>query len=312
MGWQESCTSAGHCRRERRVPLKAVTAVRIRSGLQTFHLANRAGAGSPPGGCFTLGPGPAGSAGELDPVEPRWQAAEMRTYGQYCPIARTSELLAERWTIIILRNVLVGCQTFNEIADGAPGLSRRAALQAAAGARARWDHPDPSQARRPRLDLRTHPGRPGAVSADAGPRALGSEVGGAQARTRPSRRGAVGVGELLPRPRPAPSAPGSGPLRVPHAAGVRPPEMVADRTRRRRVLPEGTRRPSPPAPTPRPRATGTSTRPSSGGSRRRSPASTHRGGTTTTHRARRINAPTLAASTPSRTTSACTSGPGSA
>jgi DNA-binding HxlR family transcriptional regulator len=48
----------------------------------------------------------------------------MRTYGQYCPIARASELLAERWTIIILRNILVGCQTFNEIADGAPGLSR--------------------------------------------------------------------------------------------------------------------------------------------------------------------------------------------
>lgn len=48
----------------------------------------------------------------------------MRTYGQYCPIARTSELLAERWTLIILRNILVGCQTFNEIADGAPGLSR--------------------------------------------------------------------------------------------------------------------------------------------------------------------------------------------
>ena len=48
----------------------------------------------------------------------------MRTYGQYCPIARVSELLAERWTMIILRNILVGCQTFNEIADGAPGLSR--------------------------------------------------------------------------------------------------------------------------------------------------------------------------------------------
>jgi DNA-binding HxlR family transcriptional regulator len=48
-----------------------------------------------------------------------------RTYGQYCPIARASELLAERWSIIILRNiVLVGCRTFNEIADGAPGLSR--------------------------------------------------------------------------------------------------------------------------------------------------------------------------------------------
>ena len=49
----------------------------------------------------------------------------MRTYGQYCPIARASELLAERWSIIILRNiVLVGCRNFNEIADGAPGLSR--------------------------------------------------------------------------------------------------------------------------------------------------------------------------------------------
>ncbi|MDQ3762575.1 MAG: helix-turn-helix transcriptional regulator [Actinomycetota bacterium] len=49
----------------------------------------------------------------------------VRTYGQYCPIARASELLAERWSIIVLRNiVLVGCRTFNEIADGAPGLSR--------------------------------------------------------------------------------------------------------------------------------------------------------------------------------------------
>jgi DNA-binding HxlR family transcriptional regulator len=48
----------------------------------------------------------------------------MRTYGQYCPIARASELLAERWTIIILRNILIGCRTFNAIADGAPGLSR--------------------------------------------------------------------------------------------------------------------------------------------------------------------------------------------
>ena len=49
----------------------------------------------------------------------------MKTYGQYCPIARAADLLAERWTIIILRNIVfVGCRTFNEIADGAPGLSR--------------------------------------------------------------------------------------------------------------------------------------------------------------------------------------------
>jgi DNA-binding HxlR family transcriptional regulator len=49
----------------------------------------------------------------------------MRSYGQYCPIARASELLAERWSIIVLRNIVIlGCRTFNEIADGAPGLSR--------------------------------------------------------------------------------------------------------------------------------------------------------------------------------------------
>jgi hypothetical protein len=41
----------------------------------------------------------------------------VRTYGQYCPIARASDLLAERWSIIILRNILIGCRTFNEIAD---------------------------------------------------------------------------------------------------------------------------------------------------------------------------------------------------
>jgi DNA-binding HxlR family transcriptional regulator len=48
----------------------------------------------------------------------------MRNYGQFCPIARGSEILAERWTPIILRNILQGCRTFNEIAAGAPGLSR--------------------------------------------------------------------------------------------------------------------------------------------------------------------------------------------
>jgi DNA-binding HxlR family transcriptional regulator len=48
----------------------------------------------------------------------------MRTYGQYCPIARTSELLAERWTPILVRNLLAGCRTFGELMDGAPGISK--------------------------------------------------------------------------------------------------------------------------------------------------------------------------------------------
>jgi DNA-binding HxlR family transcriptional regulator len=48
----------------------------------------------------------------------------VRSYGQYCPIARTSELLAERWTPIIVRNLLAGCRTFGELLDGAPGISK--------------------------------------------------------------------------------------------------------------------------------------------------------------------------------------------
>ena len=48
----------------------------------------------------------------------------MRGYGQYCPIARAAEVFAERWTPIIVRNVLIGCRTFTEIHEGAPGLSR--------------------------------------------------------------------------------------------------------------------------------------------------------------------------------------------
>lgn len=48
----------------------------------------------------------------------------MATYRQYCPIARGAEVLAERWTPIILRNLLHGCRNFNELSEGAPGLSR--------------------------------------------------------------------------------------------------------------------------------------------------------------------------------------------
>jgi DNA-binding HxlR family transcriptional regulator len=48
----------------------------------------------------------------------------MRTYGQYCPIARAAEILAQRWTPLILRNLLLGATTFGQIVDGAPGIPR--------------------------------------------------------------------------------------------------------------------------------------------------------------------------------------------
>jgi DNA-binding HxlR family transcriptional regulator len=48
----------------------------------------------------------------------------VRTYGQYCPIARGAEIFATRWTPLIVRNLLLGCRTYGELADGAPGISR--------------------------------------------------------------------------------------------------------------------------------------------------------------------------------------------
>lgn len=48
----------------------------------------------------------------------------MKIYGQYCPIARASEILAERWTLIIVRNLLAGCRTFSELCEGAPGIPK--------------------------------------------------------------------------------------------------------------------------------------------------------------------------------------------
>lgn len=48
----------------------------------------------------------------------------MRTYDQYCPVARATEILADRWTPLIIRELLAGMSRFNEIERGLPGISR--------------------------------------------------------------------------------------------------------------------------------------------------------------------------------------------
>lgn len=48
----------------------------------------------------------------------------MQTYHQYCPISRASEILAQRWTPLIIRNLLYGVDTFSELARGLPTMSR--------------------------------------------------------------------------------------------------------------------------------------------------------------------------------------------
>jgi DNA-binding HxlR family transcriptional regulator len=45
-------------------------------------------------------------------------------YGQYCPISRAVEVLGERWSLLIVRDLLCGATRFNELARGNPRLSR--------------------------------------------------------------------------------------------------------------------------------------------------------------------------------------------
>jgi DNA-binding HxlR family transcriptional regulator len=48
----------------------------------------------------------------------------MPTYGQFCSFARALELLGERWTLLIVRELLSGSSRFNEIRRGIPRISR--------------------------------------------------------------------------------------------------------------------------------------------------------------------------------------------
>jgi len=48
----------------------------------------------------------------------------VRTYAQYCPIVRAIEVLGERWTLLIVREMLTGSRRFNDMIRGLPGLSR--------------------------------------------------------------------------------------------------------------------------------------------------------------------------------------------
>jgi len=47
----------------------------------------------------------------------------MIRYGQYCPIAKSLELLAERWTLLIVRELLMGSRHFNDLRRGVPLMS---------------------------------------------------------------------------------------------------------------------------------------------------------------------------------------------
>lgn len=48
----------------------------------------------------------------------------MYRYGQFCPIAAACEIFAERWTPLVLRELLCGSRRFNDLQRGVPLMSR--------------------------------------------------------------------------------------------------------------------------------------------------------------------------------------------
>ena len=48
---------------------------------------------------------------------------EKRGYGQFCPVALAAEVLAERWTPLVVRELLCGSVRFNDLQRGVPRMS---------------------------------------------------------------------------------------------------------------------------------------------------------------------------------------------
>ncbi|HET6391855.1 MAG TPA: helix-turn-helix domain-containing protein [Blastococcus sp.] len=65
-------------------------------------------------------------------------------YGQFCPVAKAMELLDERWTLLVVRELMMGSRHFNALRRGVPRmspalLSKRLQTLVRAGVVERWE-----------------------------------------------------------------------------------------------------------------------------------------------------------------------------
>lgn len=51
------------------------------------------------------------------------QPPEMGSYGQFCPVAMTAEVICSRWTALVVREMLCGSTRFNDLRRGVPLMS---------------------------------------------------------------------------------------------------------------------------------------------------------------------------------------------
>jgi DNA-binding HxlR family transcriptional regulator len=48
----------------------------------------------------------------------------MGEYGQFCPVAKAAEVLDQRWTLLVVRELVAGSSRFNDLHRGVPRMSR--------------------------------------------------------------------------------------------------------------------------------------------------------------------------------------------
>ena len=46
-----------------------------------------------------------------------------KKYGQACPVAKTLELVGDRWTLLIVRDLLAGTRRFQDLLGSLPGIA---------------------------------------------------------------------------------------------------------------------------------------------------------------------------------------------
>src|SRR3954471_12257937 len=48
---------------------------------------------------------------------------DRRSYNQFCGLARALDIVGERWTMLVVRNLLLGPQRYSELMRGLPGIT---------------------------------------------------------------------------------------------------------------------------------------------------------------------------------------------
>ena len=77
----------------------------------------------------------------------------MRQYGQFCPLAKTLDVVGDRWTLLIVRELAIRPCRYTDLRDGLPGIAtnlladRLKSLEAAGVITAETAAPPPERAR---------------------------------------------------------------------------------------------------------------------------------------------------------------------